>query len=328
MSRIYRKVAATLATWAVVGTLASCSVGGSAAQTEANAEGLVPLKVGVLTTATNAPIFMGVERGLFKEQGLDVQLEVLTSGATTVPSLLNNSLQFAYTGAPSTLIARSKGLPVKIVANAGTTDNTPILVKTGSPIQSVADLRGKRVGVSSLGSLPEISLVSALMQAGLKREDVQLLEVPLPDATQALDSGSVDAVWSTPPFSTIALNSGNYRSLGLAISGDMLGLGNAVFITTEPYLEANKETAKKFAEGVRASNEYAAAHVDEMLATVPTFTKIPAGTLSAADVKSDFGPFRVDRLEAVNNFMVQAGFLKEPVQVNQLVWDSISDAEH
>ena len=182
--------------------------------------------------------------------------------------------------------------------------------------------------MSSLGSLPEITLVSALMQAGVDRKEVEVLEVPLPDATQALDNASVDAVWSTAPFSTIALASGNYRSLGSAISGDLLGLGNAVFIATEPYLAANGETATKFAEGIQKSNEYAAAHVDEMLATVPTFTKIEPGVLSKDDVNSDFGQFQVDRLQQVNDFMVEAGFLTQSVPADQAVWtsDSTSDA--
>lgn len=321
MSRIFRKaLAAVAACAALAAVLAGCGAGSPAGTTQTNSQGLIPVKVGVLTTATNAPIFMGVSHGFFKEEGLDVQLQVLTSGATTVPSLMSNSLQFAYTGAPSVLIARSKSLPVKIVANGGTSTNTPILVKANSPIKSIADLRGKRVGVSSLGSLPEISLVSALEQAGVNRKDVQVLEVPLPNATQALDSGSVDAVWSTPPFSTIAIASGNYRSLGSAISGQMLGLGNAVFIATEPYLSSNSDTAKKFAEGIQKSNDYAASHVDEMLATVPSFTGIKPGVLSKDDVNSDFGPFQVDRLQAVDDFMVKAGFLQQSVPVDQTVW--------
>ena len=119
MSQKYRRTKAAIAGCAALVVLAACSGGGSTSATEANSDGLVPVKVGVLTTATNAPIFMGVDHGFFKDAGLDVQLEVLTSGATTVPSLMSDSLQFAYTGSPSVLIARSKGLPTKLLQTAG-----------------------------------------------------------------------------------------------------------------------------------------------------------------------------------------------------------------
>lgn len=304
-----------------LGACGSSDTSGSAKGTSGT-KGLTTVKVGTLPTATNAPIYVGIKHGFFKAEGLDVKPQVMNSSAVAVPSLLSNSVQFAYVGTPTTLIAKSKRIPISIVVNAGSSSNTPILVKEDSPIKTIADLKGKRIGVSSLGSLPEFTLIGALDQAGVARDEVKLLEVPLPDSAAAVERGTIDASWSTAPFSTIALKEGKVRSLGSAISGNLLGLGNAVFIAADKYLAGNKETAEAFARAVNRSNEYAAAHVDEMIATVPTFTQIKPGILGQEDVRSVFGKVDLDRMRNVETFMEKFGILQSKVDVNKLIWKS------
>jgi NitT/TauT family transport system substrate-binding protein len=87
------------------------------AQPAAAAE-LAKITVGVMPIVDVSPVYIGVKQGFFKDQGLDVTIESGSGGAALIPSVQSKSMQFAFSNVVSIMIARDKGLDLKIVANA------------------------------------------------------------------------------------------------------------------------------------------------------------------------------------------------------------------
>jgi NitT/TauT family transport system substrate-binding protein len=134
--------------------------------------------------------------GCFAEEGLEVETLPSEGSDYVVQQLIAGNVKFGQTGADNILIANATGRPVRGIAQVGGRGIFSIVVPNDSDVQSVEDLRGKKLGVTDLGG-GEIPLVKAsIADAGLTEgEDVELAVVGEggPAALNALQSGEIAA---------------------------------------------------------------------------------------------------------------------------------------
>lgn len=149
----------------------------------------------------NLPLFVGDSMGFFKEEGLNAELSYFRGGGDVVRAITTGSVDLGATPAASAvLIAAAKGEPIKIISGSA----APIfgvvwVVDEKSPLKSIKDLKGKKAGYSSPGSLTFTVLTSVLKSEGLEK-DVQLVRVGNPgDGWAALKNGIVDSSWHVVP---------------------------------------------------------------------------------------------------------------------------------
>lgn len=181
------------------------------------AQTLETVRVGILTSTTDAPLWIADKLGYFREEGLNVQFLTFTSGETMIAPLSTGQLDVGGGSAASSFYnAVARGADVRIVADLGSdppgygfeqmlvrTD----LVKSGR-YSSPKDLKGMTLAANAPGS-PALPLIDHfLSQAGLKLEDVKLIYLPYPQHAIALKNGSVDAAQSIEPFATNAVKNG------------------------------------------------------------------------------------------------------------------------
>jgi NitT/TauT family transport system substrate-binding protein len=138
--------------------------------------------------------------GYFQQEGLDVQIVPGQSSAATIQLLLTKRGDVGVAQPDPVIIQRANnGVPLVSFYPISRRGNNIIITKEGSPIKSVRDLRGKRIGVSDLGSGGVIDLSMKLREVGMSLRDVNLIStgygVP---GYEALDNGSVDASESQP----------------------------------------------------------------------------------------------------------------------------------
>lgn len=115
-------------------------------------------------------------------QGSNRSLEYLNSG----------SVDFASSASLSAVLARANGSPIKSVYVYSRAEWTALVVRKDSPLQSVAELKGKKIAATK-GTDPYLFTLRALQKAGLKKDDVELLHLQHPDGRTALEKGDVDA---------------------------------------------------------------------------------------------------------------------------------------
>jgi len=161
-----------------------------------------------VTTAT-LPLFVGMHMKFFEEVGLKIEPSYFLGGGDTIRAITTRSADITHNAAPgATLIAISKGEPLKIVAGNTGPAGTLWVVPADSPIKSIKDLKGKKVGFSTPGSLTHVAIQQILKKEGLDK-DVQLVRAGGPgDNWAAIKNKVIDAGWHVGPgvYTLIAKN--------------------------------------------------------------------------------------------------------------------------
>ena len=149
--------------------------------------------------ATNATLWLAEDAKLFEKYDLDTKI-VHARGAVPVQALVSGSVEFGAFSGSSTVAAVLAGSDLVFVAAKGNFAVMSIWVRRDSPIKSLADLRGKTIGVTRAGSASHTIARLALKSAGLSERDVKFLHHGgLPEAFASLDKGIVDASMGSPP---------------------------------------------------------------------------------------------------------------------------------
>ena len=183
---------------------------------------LVHVTWGTLRVTGEAPVFIALEKGYFKEQGLDVDVQ-FPGDASTIVSLLSTGRVDVLSGSPSpgfwNVVGR--GVPLKIVLPIGSISGgrTPgftsgvwlVISKqaqASGAIKTFADLRGKTIAVPGFGLSGDIVLDHALRLGGLTRKDVTLKSLSFAQIPAAISNGAVDAAIENDPFATVGAEQG------------------------------------------------------------------------------------------------------------------------
>ena len=158
-------------------------------------------------------------------QGSNKANELLSSG----------SADLASTAGAAALLARTNGVPLKVVYVYSKPEWTALVVPKGSPVKSVAELKGKKIAATR-GTDPFFFLLRTLQASGLKQSDVELVNLQHPDGRTALERGQVDA-WAglDPHLAASELQAGS-RILFRNIDFNTFGTLNAreEFLTSHP----------------------------------------------------------------------------------------------
>jgi len=140
----------------------------------------------------------GEKLGFFKDEGLVLERIAVSGSAVLLPQVASNQVQFGYANPDLTVIALAKGepLPLKFVQNWLQSSTWEVVTLASSPIKTLADLKGKKLGVGALtfGNIPLTK--SMLADAGLGwNKDVEILPVGTGAAAwRRLQTGEIDAL--------------------------------------------------------------------------------------------------------------------------------------
>lgn len=180
------------------------------------------LIIGYQRTLLYLPVFVAEEKGFFQEQGLSVQLKKFDSANLMMQALLSKQIQVTGMSALNVLATVQNEQPglfriflFEVFTKKEHADH--ILVSPDSAIDSLSDLKGKRIGVHP-GTTIKMYARMALGQFLNVDRDVELIELAPALQVQALATGQVDALFSLEPVSAIALSKGLARDLGGVIA--------------------------------------------------------------------------------------------------------------
>ncbi len=147
-------------------------------------------------------LWIAQEKGFFAKNGLDVQSIFIPGSPTLIATLNTGDVHLGYTGGTATLGAAVGGLDLKIVASFGNFVQTDLVVRPD--IKTAADLKGKRIGVTSIGGTGWMSAMLGLEQIGLNPERDKISIAAFGDQrviSQALESGTIQGASISGIFS-------------------------------------------------------------------------------------------------------------------------------
>lgn len=203
----------------VLGAAAACgddggSQGGTGADGQVDFSGEIAV-AHLQAIAAGAPFLVADELGYFKEEGLTLDMISFPGGTDTIRGI-SSGIPFGMPATLPGLIAYQAGQDdLRLVSGAVNVALVNFLVPADSDIQSIDDLRGKRIAVSQPGSITTYFANRIATEQGLvPGEDVEILNVGgPPDAWTATQQGLADVAWSSPPVSNRLVNDGEARVL-------------------------------------------------------------------------------------------------------------------
>ncbi len=193
------------------------------------------------------PIWMAKEAGIFEKNGLDVDVQNIDS-TKGIPALLAGELQVANLGGSETMSASVEG--ADLVVTSVEAPVFPFVFQAPASIKTPADLKGKKVGVSSVGSTSDIATRLALPKIGIDPDkDVTILAVgSLANRVSAMLSGAIQGGVSTPP-DTVTLEAQGFHTLfDLANLGLPASTSNDVMLRS--YVASHKEAVQAYVDSV------------------------------------------------------------------------------
>jgi NitT/TauT family transport system substrate-binding protein len=312
-------IAGAIATSALL-ALTGCSQDSGSAAADG---GLTQLSVAVSPSAgTAAPIYYGVENGIYRKHGLEVELSQATDGSVVVPQVLNGQLQFAMTSFESHLNAVVQGLPIRMISagnlqQGGGSQYSGVIVAADD---QAPDLAGAGVfAVQDASRTPEMELVVDRLNGDY--DAMELLQVPFGSIADSVASGAAGAGFLVQPFLDQALARGDVRLLtyvdeSMAISG----APGAIFIANAQYLADNADVARAFVAASQEALTYAAADRAEISAFTQSSgladTAIPPNSLPPYPDQ----PVELAQVQRLVDLYVEYGYIPSEPAPDQLTW--------
>ncbi|MED4603715.1 ABC transporter substrate-binding protein [Paenibacillus validus] len=302
-------------------------------------EGPVKVRVGEVTRSIfYAPQYVAVNKGFFKEQGLEIDLTTTAGGDKTMTALLSNGIDVALVGSETSIYVHQQGSadPVINFAQLTQTDGTFLVAR--KPLEGAFDW-SKLKGVTFLGQrkggMPQMAGEFTLKKHGINpHADLTLIQnVDFANIPAAFASGTGDYVQLFEPQATVFEKEG--KGYVIASFGVESGkLPYTVFMTKKSYLTKQSATVQKFANAVQqAQNWVQQATPDEIADAIISFFPDTDKAVVRDVVKryKDQGSFATDGIvdqaewNNLQDVMEAAGELKQRADHGQLVDNTFAE---
>jgi len=285
-----------------------------------------PLKELRIGFQKNGPLLVAKQNRNFEErfgpQGIEIKWVEFTFGPPMLEAMNVGSLDFGTVGnTPPVFAQAARARLVYIAAKRGTGSNQGILLPEGSTLQSMAELRGKRL-VYARGSSAHDLAVAAVEQAGIGWNDVQRVELPPADAGAAFSRGNVDA-WSIwDPFYALAEMQ---RGVRVLIRGEQVEAQNSYFLANRPFAEANPRLLRDVLAELARIGNWCSANRGEVARLQTAETGIPIDAMQRGADRESFDIVPMDdtiiaQQQRVADRFHRLGLIPRQVQVRDIVW--------
>ena len=166
-------------------------------------------------------------------------------------------------------------VPVQVPLDPTGHHDLAAMTRNGVTIKEAKDFVGKKVGAPGIGAYLQVLFIKWLMEKGVDPKSVNFVEVTFPTMSDALKSGSVDAVLTAEPFVTRITKAGTGEvgvRYGAELAGDHPVISN---VATRAFAEANPEVIKNFRAAITEAAAIVNGDRDKASASIAKFTKLP-----------------------------------------------------
>jgi NitT/TauT family transport system substrate-binding protein len=328
MSRLRTRLSIIATTaLALILAVSGCSALGSADSSSSSTSGgpveKPTIKVGVLPVVDMAPFYRAVDSGYFKQEGLDVEVVTAASGPKATESLIGGDLDIAVTSYPGAFAAQAKKVAdIKIVADlyAARPGHGVLIAAPNGNIKSPEEAAGKKIAVTSTGSISDLALMSVLQSKGVDVSTIKWVPMPLPDMGPALRRGDVDGAVAIEPFVTMTQKSIGAMPITDIATGPTAELAMSGFAALSKWVNSNPNTLAAFQRGLaKGITDVKADRSGKLEPILIKYVKIDAATAPLVRI-SDY-PESLDpvRLQRVADLMKQFGVIKDKLDVSQMI---------
>jgi NitT/TauT family transport system substrate-binding protein len=262
---------------------------------------------GVFPITNYGVVYLSIQQGFFKEEGLNVTPRVM--GANPIAGIVGGDFDTGGVTWTAFLLATNRGIPLVPLSEAdrGSEGQALFMVKDDSPIKTMEDLVGKKIGVVTVGGACDLILNDVLRAKGLNYKSIGYTVMGVPDMAPTVMRGGVDAACIPEPLLSVVQGQGGLRSVFDLFSGDYDRFPLVGFPVTQKFAETNPNTVAALQRALAKGLAFAHNNQGKLREIYPTFTTLQPAlaqkiVLSYTPEKSDFTQLKkigdmMDRLE-------------------------------
>jgi NitT/TauT family transport system substrate-binding protein len=288
------------------------------------------VKLGDLSAISNAAIYIAVEKGFFKEQGIQTEINNFASAAKMVPALVAGELEVSVGSASAGLFnAVAQQAPFRIVADKGQAREghgftlltvRKDLVDSGQ-VKSVKDLKGKKIAILAKGNIQHYMVGKMAEEVGLTINDVELSFLDAPNQVTAFETKAIDAAYAVEPWAA------RFQERGVAVRfrtpDQVKGLGPVqvgVIIYSGKFIKERKPVAQRWMNAYLKAAEFFhknGTKDPEIAAILEKYTKVPAKVIQVAipPYQDPNGKVLVDNLADQAQWFVNSGMQQQKISI-------------
>ena len=217
-----------------------------AVASSADAQQKVRLNWGAISGVMSS-IWVAQEEGLFKKHGLDLELIHIASTSRAIQSMLSGEIHYTTADALNSIQAVGAGADVVMICEG--INRFVFSIMARPELKRLADLKGKKIGITRIGSSTHTAVLFAVNKAGLAASDVSLLQLgEVPNILTTLLAAQIDAGALSPPTNSRAKKAGLFELLNLGTDGPEYP--STVIASTRAYIKANPENTRRMVRAI------------------------------------------------------------------------------
>ncbi len=292
-----------------------------------NEDGTTSITIATVASDTGAQAFYAEKKGFFEDHDLDVTVNVVANVPELAAAVESGDAQFALTSPTSVASANAAGINFQIVAGGAiyTKDNPGVWVMapTGGKVTSIEDLAGKSIAVNALNTMPHLSTLATLDDAGVDAKDINFVTLDFTQVGQAFESGQVDAATVTAPFNAQIETDGLGEALVApydAVNGGE-DFYNTIWFGQRDLVEEQPELIEKFRAALADTNAWAndAANEEERKSILQEYTNLTDETLATLQLLQYGDSVDEGMIQPVIDVMTRFDVLPKPVEPASII---------
>ena len=267
------------------------------------------------------PLYVTLDKGFFKDEGLDVVPVMFNSGNTNLQALIGGDVQIMAGAVAETVLGRASGIDVKNFW--GICNIMPFELYSQAKFTSMKEAKGKRFAISRFGSLSDFLTRASLLRFGIDPKEVTILQIgSTPARFAALNSGGVDATIIWFPVTEQAAAMG-YRKL-FDLKDMYPDWPYEAFAARESWLAKEKDQTVRFLKAYQKGARVTRENRDEAVKSLRKWVKIdpavaPAGYDQYRDSFPLDGKIAEKGIAIVADQEFEQGRIKRKITVDEMV---------
>jgi len=307
--------------------LTACGGESDAQDMKEGEAGLTKITIATVGSDSGSQAFYAENQGFFEKQGLDVTVSIVANVPELAAAVESGDAEFALTSPTSIASAFAAGLDFKIVAGGAiySKDNPGVwvMLPTNSDVSDTQQLAGKTVAVNALNTMPHLSTLATLDDAGVDIAKVDFVTLGFAEVGQALESNQIDAATVTAPF--------NYQIESDGIGSTLLSpydavndgkdFYNTIWFGSDKYIKANPEVVRKFQAAFKETNAWAndPANQEERKLILQKNTSLTDATLKDMQLLQFGDEVTEVMIQPVIDIMDRFKVLPKPVKTTDII---------
>ena len=275
-----------------------------------------------VTSPLNVPTIVEKDQQIlnktFEDMGISIEYAEITSGADQTQALASGDVQILNAvGATSVILSAANDADIKVLSMYSRSPKAFAMYSKDNNIQSPEDLRGKTIA-GPVGTNLHQLLISYLATANMSLEDVNYVNMGIPDAKAALDGESVDVALLAGPTGYNALKQGYH------MIADGEGLIDAIIAVavTEEFYNNNKDVIEKFVQAQKDISTFINENKEETFEIVAKVLDIDETAVKDMyehyDFSTEISQNDIDGFQRTADFMLESGMIEKEINVSDL----------